>query len=480
MSVDSVWYPVPAWWVPTFLETQLGAGAVDPLERAALRFLALDTPQAPRTPESMALALRMDPAMVHGAVARLHSRGWVEPVTDGSWRRTAQVEDIEVVRERREAWVPWDPVDGRPLLGVWLGSEPPQWEEGPRPWLEHGASERPQLDGAARPRPKEVAQALRLLTSVDDPLVLEAVGRHAELFQGEILRLYPRLDAPRPGWMAVYVEHRPTGSAVWRPQPAPTQEVETELDPAGWVRFLDRMADRRQRLEEEEDARTVGRDVLARLEVATVAELRAKLRVRLGLELGRRVSAALRDAAVEAAVQQQLAEATDQPWRRALTGWTEVLERWLRDVSEGLALPALQGLEPNEGDWDAFGARARMVRERLGPSWGPLKQLLKKRELHQLRQLMTADRATGGARVLALAAAMAVDDEARAGIVALDDRVAILVGEGLFPALNRLVSERNAITHAHSGADEVGGVGFRDRVLALLRAHAVENREVKS
>jgi hypothetical protein len=83
---------------------------------------------------------------------------------------------------------------------------------------------------------------------------------------------------------------------------------------------------------------------------------------------------------------------------------------------------------------------------------------------------MVTDRATAGARILALAAAMVVNDEARAEIIALDERVATLVGEGLFPTLDRLVGERNAITHAHAGAGEVGGVGFRDRVLALLRA----------
>lgn len=472
MRRNAAWYRVPAWWVPAFLETRPGTGALDPLERAVLRFLALDIAHAPRTPEAMAQTLRMDAAMLHGAMARLHGAGRVEPLADGAWARVEGDEEAEPQRERREAWVPWDPVDDRPLLGMWLGPTPPLWVDGPSPDVADGWGPSPALERPTRPRRDVVDRALRLLTSVDGPLVLEAIGRHAELFQGDILRLYPRLSRPRWGWMAVYVEHRATGSAVWRPQPAPTQEVETELDPGGWPRFLARVGDRRQRLEEEEDARMVGRDVLARLQVATVDELRAKVRVRLDLQL-EGVSEALRDAAVEASVQHELAKATGQPWRHSLTGWTEVLERWLREVSEDVALPALQNLDPPAMDWQVIGARAATFRDRLGPTWGHVeKSILKKREVRELAQLLEDDRATGGVRVLALGAAMVLDQAAEVQLVALDEQVAETAGTGLFPTLKRLVNERNAIAHAHREAREVGGIGFRTGVLDLLKAQA--------
>jgi hypothetical protein len=80
--------------------------------------------------------------------------------------------------------------------------------------------------------------------------------------------------------------------------------------------------------------------------------------------------------------------------------------------------------------------------------------------------LLRRDEASGGVRVLALTLAAVLDSEARQQVRDLDTSFG---DENLFAALDRLRLERNSVVHVHSGAEEIGGVGFRMGILILVR-----------
>lgn len=456
-----IWVPMAAWWVPVWITLDTAGESTDALETAVIGLVHAGLV----APDALARELCLDRALVESAVATLTAAG-VLTATEGGLMAKPTPEAGEGPRARA-GFVAWDPASQRPLLQLWLDRDLPEMPvrcpEGWRiaPWAEPDPY-------PSRPRDQEVAEELRVLPGVGDLRIYEPRGLGAHESDGARVRRLRRRTGPSlrgPIWAPV--EQRVAGPVVWRPSLLPLPEVSTELDPSG-VQGVERgiTPDAQGVLREVEAAHRdrIAPGLIRAAGFASVEDLQTSAREEAARELGG-ISEMPEWGGVlrlveDAIVDEHVSRAVGGDWRRPLRAWGDVFERLTRDFARRLR-PVVLGLKAGRLEADG---RSRL-RPVLGDSTGRVLDVASQpAELAKLCASLARDMDSIGTRVLALGVCVALDPRIRRAF-----EVLCLDTPKLFDSLDTAKDERNRVVHPKEGAEEIGILGHRARVLLACR-----------
>ena len=469
----TIFQPVPAWWVPVWVELQGDADVPDPLEQAVHALIRAGRSDVPM----MAADLCVSRVLVRSSVELLLGRGEVVVEDDGTIRlaETTPEEDGEPDVVVREAWVAWDPLHRRPVSEIWVGSRYPDFGRVGDP------------PGDQRPRAERLDTALRLLPHMDTLDLLmprdepqggrgggDAAFPRARLIEKTLLRGIRLRDGGRTrrGSMLVPTEVRLGSAVVWRPTLRNHEESLGELDPMGLLGLQAR----------EPDAAQAVRDILGDeadhqlgplLEKAGYTSL-DELREAAGREARSVIGEAWSERAWpmttlrirEAHVEQRVGMLLSGDWRRLAQGWAHVVEAFTQELVSA-AMPIV--LECS--GMPAIPAPDRHRLKRLLPSLSNkvLKDLEKpeegRRTLRELKSKLSNDSDSVGHRLATIAVAARIDPSFRRALFDADSAL-----PGVMKHLDAAGKERNAVVHEKRSGDEVDVHGFRERVLEICRA----------
>lgn len=465
--------PVPAWWVPVWVELQGDSDVPDPLEKAVHALV-----RAGRNDVAMMAADLCVPAVLvrssvemlvlHNKV-RVDEAGRVHPAPE------TPTEGDEPQVKVREAWVAWDPIHRRPLTQIWVHTRYPSFGEVSRP------------PDDLRPSPEQLDTALRLLPHMDtlDLLIPRKVPRdegaeaprgfpRSQVIDNTQLRAIRLREAGRTrrGGMLVPTELRLGSAVVWRPTLRAHDESLGELDPLG-VRGLQlREPDAAQAVR---DALTDAADhqlgpLLEKAGYRSMEEVReaARREARSAIGAGWSKTAwPLTTLRIEEAhVEQRVGTLLSGDWRRLALGWAHVVEAFTQELV-GAAMHIVLGCRSLPG----IPGPDRQRLKRLLPSLSNkvLSDLEKpetgRRVLAELKKKLSNDSDSIGHRLATIAVAARVDTTFRKALFDANDHL-----PDVMKHLDAAAQERNTVMHEKRSGEEVDVHGLRERVVRVCRA----------
>ncbi len=465
--------PVPAWWVPVWVELQGDTKVPDPLQNAVHALLRAGRSDV----RTMASDLCVPEVLVRSSVEQLLGRNKVDVSEDGRIHLAPDTHD-EADEPRvsvREAWVAWDPLHRRPLTEVWVGTRYPGF----------GKVGDPPRD--SKPTPEHLDTALRLLPHMDtlDLLIPREIERadgddrapglpraraidHTQL-RGIRLREAGRT---RRGGMLVPTEIRLGTAVVWRPTLRVHDESPGELDPSG----LDGLRARepgaadavRARLTSEADAQ-LG-PLLEKAGYSTLDEVRdaarREARSAIGSGWSTRSWPRTRQRIEEAVVEQKIGTLLSGDWRRQAVGWAHVVEAFTQDLV-GVAMDIVL----HHGTLPSIPAPDRHRLKRILPSMSfRAISLLEKPKtadetLKELRKKLSSDSDSIGHRLATIAVAARMNKNFRHALFAADSNL-----PGVMKHLDTVSKKRNTVMHEKRSGTELDVHGFRESILQVCRA----------
>lgn len=470
-----IWCPVPARFIPAWISLAAASGPRDPLEEAVASLCRVGRGRS----VEIARTLCLDEGLIRSALDELLRKKLVHEAEGDAGRYVLQQDaDARERPEERAGWVVWNETERRPLLHIILGRrlDQPVMPEGVEV-LDLG--ERPGWPGGHRPGPEELERELRILPGLGGLSALEScAGHYRPLLDASLVRRVRRDPRHRERHGVVYVplEFRPDSPPiVWRPSVLPSREIHTSLDPNGFDGLLSRLpqAARERLLRRRLEARG---DLDALLQAGgfkDAADLfdHASRRVQRTLagSWGNPGWERLQDLSVQAQCTALVSRMTNQDWRSAVHGWSDVLEHLMYELLRSVVR------RPESFDAiDRLGMGKEGVerrRARLQAKRGVLRTSSQHAEAsigtatRKLADLL--ERGTIGQRLMLLAIVYACDDEAERRL-----RPALQECPDLFARMSAALDNRNASTHTGDtdGRETISVKEYTDNVLELTRA----------
>lgn len=461
---DSIRYcPVPAYFVPVVVSLAEDPGPRDALEEAVAALVALDR----GFPQELAQILCVAPELVESALAELELRHILKrPDLDGPYVVNEQTSHASRPRQR-PGYVLWDLLSNQPTFQLVIGEPLKQ------PYV---AKHIGVVDATIRkprhaPSHRAVERSVRSLPEVPDLRVYVPLGhayRSVESAHVQKIAFEARRH-PIPGHAFVPIEFRPEcDPIVWRPVLAPSEQLETSLDPQGYGGLLQRIPEARAELDRirmELDPKLL--DMLAADGYRSAAALFQDADRRVQNELvgawGNPGWREVQDAAVDAMRQTILSRLLRSSPNGGMHAWADVLERAVRVLLTRFLDRAAQDA------WARLDkTKLTSVLDERARKLGRLRdRLLESKDLKPGKidgLLKVLDKGTLGSRLLGLVAVWAADSR-------VFDQLAPALREqpDFFQRLDEAIEMRNMVIHPDED-ESPDARAFRRAVLGLLKA----------
>lgn len=461
---DSIRYcPVPAYFVPVLVSLAEDPGPRDALEEAVAGLVALDR----GVPQELAQILCVAPELVESALAELELRHILKK-TDADGPYVVNEHSSYASRPRqRPGYVLWDLLSNQPMFQLVIG-EPLKHPYVPKHInLVDATSGKPRRG----PNHRVVEKSVRSLPDVPDLRVFVPLGQaYRSVESAHVQKI--AFEARRhliPGHAFVPIEFRPECEPiVWRPMLAPSELLETSLDPQGYSGLLQRIPEARAELDRirmELDPKLL--DLLAADGYRSAAELFQDADRRVQNELigawGNPGWREVQDAAVDAMRQTILSRFLRSSLNGGMHAWADVLERAVRILLARLLEPATQD------SWAQLDKdKLTQILDERARKLGRLRErLLESKDLKPGKKdglLKVLDKGTLGARLLGLVAVWAADSRVFQHLAPV-----LRLQPDFFQRLDEAIELRNKVIHP--GEDESPNPrAFRRAVLDLAKA----------
>jgi len=461
---DSIRYcPVPAYFVPVVVSLAEDPGPRDALEEAVAGLVALHR----GFPQELAQLLCIAPELVESALAELELRNILKkPDADGPYVVNEQASHASRPRQR-PGYVLWDLLSNQPTFQLVIGEPLKQ------PYVPKHMNVVDVTSGRPRrgPNHRAVEKNVRSLPDVPDLRVFVPLGRaYRSVESAQVQKIaFEARSHLIPGQAFVPLEFRPECEPiVWRPMLAPSELLETSLDPQGYSGLLQRIPEARAELDRirmELDPKLL--DLLAADGYGSADALFQDADRRVQNELvgawGNPGWREVQDAAVAAMRQTILSRFLRSSLHGGMHAWADVLERAVRVLLAMFLDPATQDSWV-QLDKDKL---TRTLNDR-GRKLGRLRErLLESKDLKPGKKeglLKVLDNGTLGARLLGLVALWAADSRVFQQLAP-----ALRLQPNFFRRLDDAIEMRNKVIHP--GEDESPNPrAFRRTVLELVKA----------